>query len=822
MPELNLSFACKDDSLLVRRFSVHEGMSSLFSVSVWARSRSDDLDFEAFVGKDAGLRIASGLAHALVDGTRHWSGVCSAMEQVAAESTGVSTYYLRIVPRLWLLTQRRNHRLFQHISIPDIVDRMLDEWTIERTWKIDRPAYPQLELRSQYGESDYDFLSRLLEEAGIAFHFVHDEKKGSVLVLNDAPQSVEPRPFGPIRFVDNPNQAAEQEFVTGIRAAQDVRPNRYTLRDFDFRRRPDFQLFGKTPSLGNMEDMLEQYHFTPGSFLIEHPVQAVGELLGGGPGGFAAKVPEKVAAKADKVVSTADKVASKADKVADKVGSLVEKTVGGIVDEKVTGLVDKSVTKIAGKTAGEIVGGVAGDAAGGLAGRIAGKIAGGIVGKIAGLVGDDKGMARFDEKAGQARAERRLESARASRRNVTLETNVIDIGVGVVFSITHHPRPDLAPDKTLLVVESSVEGTPDGGWSMSAHAVFAAETYRPPAKTPKPHIQGMQTAIVVGPKGEEIHTDEFGRVRVQFHWDREGGYDEGSSCWMRVSQGWAGSGYGMIAIPRVGQEVLVAFLEGDPDHPVVIGRLFNNTSRVPYNLPEHKTRSTWKSDSTPNSNGFNELMFEDAKGRELVYVQAERDLEKLVKRNEAISVGNDRRTSVGAVDESHVGVRHNVTMRQTEAPRNEKGPTHFEMIDNRIHLSTGEASITLDGPNITLQAKGRVLIHSTDDTVEILGGPWVKINCDPITEHTTVTLHHITGIIRDQDREPLANQPILIKSSDGSVQQITTDINGRYFALVPPGKCFVSTPGKPFGKEGPHLDKMDITPIGFDGSGPTD
>jgi type VI secretion system secreted protein VgrG len=159
-------------------------------------------------------------------------------------------------------------------------------------------------------------------------------------------------------------------------------------------------------------------------------------------------------------------------------------------------------------------------------------------------------------------------------------------------------------------------------------------------------VEGVQSATVVGPKGQEIHTDEFGRVRVQFPWDRQGKGDDNSSCWIRVSQGWAGTGYGMIVIPRIGQEVLVGFLGGDPDQPIVVGRVFNATQAVPYKLPEHKTRSTWKSDSSMGSNGFNEIMFEDLKGKELVYVQAEKNLRKLVKNDETITVGQNRQKYV--------------------------------------------------------------------------------------------------------------------------------------------------------------------------------
>lgn len=186
---------------------------------------------------------------------------------------------------------------------------------------------------------------------------------------------------------------------------------------------------------------------------------------------------------------------------------------------------------------------------------------------------------------------------------------------------------------------------------MAGHAVPADVPFRAAARTPKPKAYGVQSATVVGPKGQEIHTDEFGRVRVQFPWDREGKNDEGSSCWMRVSQGWAGTGFGMISLPRIGQEVLVGFLEGDPEQPMVVGRVFNQTHPVPYKLPEDKTISAWKSDSSLGSGGYNEVKYEDKKGAELFYEQAEKNRRMLVKHNETITVLRHRVKNV-AVDET--------------------------------------------------------------------------------------------------------------------------------------------------------------------------
>ncbi|MBI4705786.1 MAG: type VI secretion system tip protein VgrG [Deltaproteobacteria bacterium] len=414
MPILELSFACKEESLSVRRFSVHETLSGLFSVAVWARSPNEDIDLDAIVGKPAALRVASGLKHARV-GERRWTGICSAVEQMQAETKGLSTYRLHIVPEIWLLTKRRGHRLFQHLAIPDIVDSVLGEWGIKPVWR-DRPECPKLELRTQYGETDFAFVSRLLEEAGISY------------------------------------------------------------------------------------------------------------------------------------------------------------------------------------------------------------------------------------------------------------------------------------------------------------------------STHKPVIHGVQSAVVVGPSGQEIYTDEFGRVRVQFHWDREGKRDDGSSCWMRVSQGWAGTAYGLVTVPRVGQEVLVAFFEGDPDEPVVVGRVFNHKSPVPYKLPRNKSISTWKSDSTPGSAGYNEIAFEDAKGKELVYIRAERDLDKLVKANEIERTQKSHHLTVGEsqdivvkkskkellLADSHLHVKGERKQKVDGAQsltigkdRDEKvGGKHALEAGREIHLKAGDKVVIEAGMQLTLKGPG--------------------------------------------------------------------------------------------------------------------
>ena len=584
MPILELSFASKEDSLSVRHFAVREEISSLFEVAVLARSPLEEIDLEGIVGQGAGFALDSGVIH-LTTTTRIWTGICSHMELVQAEPTGLSTYSLKIVPALWRTTLRRNNRIFQHQTIPDIVSKVLAEWKIEPELRLSA-KYLEHEYRAQYGETDFAFISRLLEEAGIAYFFTHSGPQ-SVLVLSDEPTTGDARPS--LHFVDNPSQAAEKEFVTKVKLAQRVKPGRFTVRDFDFRNRLDHQLFAEARAA--TEVAYEQYNYEPGAFWYEP--------------------------------------------------------------------------------------GQGGDTP----------------------VADDKGVARTNEKESNKLVTRDLDAERRARRMLSFEINVVDLSPGTLMAIAAHPRGDIT-DKKLLVIDSSLEGEPGTEWTMKGEAVYTDVTYRPQRRTPRPRIHGVQSAVVVGPPGEEIHTDEFGRVRVQFHWDREGTYTDGSSCWIRVNQGWAGAGYGFLNLPRVGQEVLVEFFEGDPDRPVITGRVFSYTRRVLYKLPDDKTKSGWKTESSPGAGGFNELSFEDAAGREIVHIQAQKDFTELVKNDQSSTVLNNRSASITANDSMSVGGSQSFNVDQSQSHtigKSQKNDVGESRISTIAHADTVDAGDTISG-----------------------------------------------------------------------------------------------------------------------------
>jgi type VI secretion system secreted protein VgrG len=279
--------------------------------------------------------------------------------------------------------------------------------------------------------------------------------------------------------------------------------------------------------------------------------------------------------------------------------------------------------------------------------------------------------------AGEPLAAIRLEEAQAPHVRVDAAGNVRGLWSGVSFQLDEFERE--ADNQKYLVLRSDYEMWDDQyragmqrqgeGFGVRLKLQPLSLTFRPERRTPRPLMSGPQTAVVVGPSGEEIFTDEYSRVKVQFHWDRLGNKDENTTCFVRVSSVWAGSGWGFIQIPRIGQEVIVDFLEGDPDMPIITGRVYNAAQMPPYGLPANATQSGWKSNSSPGGGGWNEMRFEDKKGSEEVYFQAEKDHNELVKNNETRTIGNDFAEDVGHDAKQDIG--HD----RTETVGNDKSVT---------------------------------------------------------------------------------------------------------------------------------------------------
>ncbi len=304
------------------------------------------------------------------------------------------------------------------------------------------------------------------------------------------------------------------------------------------------------------------------------------------------------------------------------------------------------------------------------------------------------------DEVGTFLSQRAHEAAQSGRRGLAFETNALDLIPGTVFILEGSTSPELNDGSpSLLSTGLDIIGSTGVEWRASGLAVIADEPYRSPHRQLQPKIRSVQTAIVVGPAGQEIYTDELGRARIQFLWDREGQSNEKSSCWVRVAEGWSGPGMGASTAPRIGQEVLIAFADGSPDHPFVVGRLFNQTQRTVYQLPESKTESGWRSQASPDAGGYNEIRFEDAARGELLSVQAERDARSLTKSNETITVGNDRSKNV-AEDETETTLGHRVQATGGDRDERTAGGTVAHLLRERQKLVSGDQFERVEGNQV--------------------------------------------------------------------------------------------------------------------------
>ena len=360
-----------------------------------------------------------------------------------------------------------------------------------------------------------------------------------------------------------------------------------------------------------------------------------------------------------------------------------------------------------------------------------------------------------DRTRGKHLAKRSLERLRSDYELAEGKSDAYLIS-GHFLALAGHPRQQwndlwlldevIHEGKQPQVLEESVTSNtqPGDGFQQGYRNRFTAMPwdipYRPALEHRKPQVLGLQTAVVTGPAGEEIHCDQYGRVKVQFHWDREGLGNDTTSCWLRVASNWAGKAYGGIAIPRVGMEVLVTFLEGDPDQPLITGCLYHAEHVVPYDLPANKTRSVFKTLSSPGGGGYNEFRIEDRKGAEQIYIHAQRDWDENIEHNQKIRVGNERHDTVEANTytelkaEEHrttdldrkIEVRANDHLTVAVTQHNKIGTGLFIEAGTELHYFAGD-KVTIDA-GMELTASGGGSFVKLDPSGVTLSGATIKMN----------------------------------------------------------------------------------------------
>jgi type VI secretion system secreted protein VgrG len=570
------------DVLSLRSISVEEQLSRLFQIEAEMSSEDEDIDLDQVVGHEVTIRIDIGQ-----NSERYFHGFVSRMVQEAKQDQ-YARYRATIVPWLWFLTRTSDCRVWvavedpnQGQTVPDVIEAVFKNRGFNN-YKLSLSAtYPKREFIVQYRETDFNFVSRLMEQEGIYYFFEHSDGKDT-LVLSDSASAHEPF-SGYASVVFNPGADADlHEVISDWTVEKEVHPVSTVLNDYDFKK-PKSPLLSVTNTSRPHGAATYEIYDAPGAYL-----------------------------------DTGD--------------------------------------------------------------------------------GDRLVQVRLDELQSQYEVLHGQATARG-------------LATGSTFTLKRHPRQD--QNREYLITGISLQARTgefgsgsdgDDFFSCNLSCIPKSQQFRPARLTPKPVVRGPQTAIVVGPSGEEIYTDQYARVKVHFRWDRHDHSDQNSSCWVRVSQDWAGKTWGAIHIPRIGQEVIVEFLEGDPDHPIITGRVYNADQTVPYGLPTNKTQSGIKSRSSKGGSpaNFNEIRLEDKKGSEEVYIHAEKDQNNVVENDETTKVGHDRTENVGNNETitignnrtEKVGANENITigMNRTETVGANES---IAVTGNRTRTVTGSESVTV-------------------------------------------------------------------------------------------------------------------------------
>jgi type VI secretion system secreted protein VgrG len=508
-----------EDVLLLKSIQGTEAISQPFHYGLELLSEEDSLNFDDLVGQRVSIRTV------LADGSnRYWNGFVSRFSQGERDQI-LTAYRADVVPWLWFLGRTADCRIFQNKTVPDIIQQIFrDLGFTDFTLRL----YGSFRTRDycvQYRETDFAFVSRLMEEEGIYYFFEHGESQHRMVLAND-PSAHKPCPGQEkARCLAAANSWKDEDVILGWHQAKELRPGKWTHTDYNF----------ETPSTSLLVNVAGPNQFEIYDYPGEYSKRGEGESL--------AKI------------------------------------------------------RLQEETAPAFVGYASG--------------------------------------------------------------NCRSFFSGALFTLEDHYREDLNQQYliTAMTFRASQGGDYGSGGMDNLDPEFAFEgnfecipaiiPFRPLRVSPRPSVRGCQTAVVVGPAGEEIYTDKYGRVKVQFHWDHEGKKNENSSCWVRCSHPWAGVGWGAVSIPRIGQEVVVDFLEGDPDQPIIIGRVYNAEAMPPYGLPASAVISGVKSNSTKGGGGYNEIILDDTKGNELIRIHGQYDEDITIEHDERVKIGNDRTENVG-------------------------------------------------------------------------------------------------------------------------------------------------------------------------------
>jgi type VI secretion system secreted protein VgrG len=557
-----------EDVLLLNGFNGLEGMSQAYAFQLDLLSTTPDIDPAEL------LRTPVRVSLRLDDGeTRLFHGICTRFSQ-GLRRGDLTTYRAEIVPWLWFLRLSRESRIYQELTVPEILEQVFQRLGYtDFELRLTR-SYPARVYCVQYRETHFDFVSRLMEEEGIFYYFEHAADRHVLVLTDDSSLSVAAPGAETARYTLEDTHV--DEVIWELDREHSVHTGKVTLSDYDFEQ-PALDLLR-----GQGDDDHEELYDYPGRYTQP----------------------------------------------------------------------------------------------------------------------DD----------GERLALIWLEAEEMQRQVVQGEGNRRGFIPGFNFTLQEHYRRDANGKYLITSVQHLATSGQYRAWDANAGVDYQntftcipdGTPYRAPRRTARPLIHGSQSALVVGPGGEEIHTDRYGRVKVQFYWDRDGRRDENSSCWIRVTTPWGGKGYGSVSIPRIGNEVIVAFEEGDPDRPIIIGSVYNADQTPPFDLPGAGITMGMNSRSSPKGGGNNQIAMTDTKGKELINIHAQYDMTTTVEHDDTQTVKNDR----------------TITVTGNKAETISKGDSTFKVGTGK-HTETikGDTLITVESGTFKLDVQTKTHTHEVKGDV---------------------------------------------------------------------------------------------------------
>ncbi len=662
--------------LLLRQMSGEESLGRLFEYRVELQSPKGELDPDDLLGKSVTIKLEQPDG-----GERCFNGHVARVEQTGHDGRYFTSHAV-LRPWLWFLTRRTDCRIHQELTVPEILKLVFDEYADIAVVDFRLTGeYRKWEYCVQYRESDFNFVSRLMEHEGIYYFFEHSATQHKLVLVDSFNAHKDTPGFEKVPYYAEGERARSGvEFVQQWRHAQEMRSGQFSTRDYDF----------KLPSKA---------------------VQAT--KLNASPPGLAEV------------------------EVYDYPGGYIESN------------------------------------------------------------------------HGEHYAEVRLGELQTGHESSSGTGSVRTLFAGSTFGLTQHPTAKRNTQYlvTRTTIQASLAHHESGGdpasFACSFSVVPARQQFRPRRSTTKPIVQGPQTAVIVGADGDEIYVDSFGRVKVKFHWDRHEPKDnkeENRSCWIRVSQAMAGKNWGFVAIPRVKQEVIVDFLEGDPDQPIITGRVYNGEQMPPYDLPGNATQSGLKTRSSKGGSpaNYNEIRFEDKKGSEQVYIHAEKDKSIHVENDDSTFVGHDQSITVRNDQTSTVTRDQKLTVTHDRSVHVENDESHLidkvqkikvgtnrsvEVGGNQNTSVTGDRITTITGNETSTTAKVRLDVTGMDHIAKVTGNQNIDVtgNLDYKAKRMVFEAEHIEHIVTGahSHKTESPNGPYEIFAKEFTVQSST---NATIFA----------------------------------------